>query len=122
MRLVSRTTLLCIIFKNTHDLHLSYVKKRKKNFHFKIEKPIKAHTETTTTTTTTTTSTTPTTTTPLTTTTTAHISSLTNQSKPGSSCKSIKEQFGNSAPSGLYWIDLSPATQVYCDMDTDGGL
>ena len=109
MRLVSRTSLLCIILKNIYDLHLSYVKKSKKNFHLKIEKPIKAHTETTTTT-----STTPTTT-------TAQISSLTNQSNPGSSCKSIKEQFGNSAPSGLYWIDLSPATQVYCDMDTDGG-
>ena len=47
---------------------------------------------------------------------------LTSQSNPGSSCKSIKEQFGNSASSGLYWIDLQPATQVYCDMDTDGGL
>ena len=47
---------------------------------------------------------------------------LTSQSNPGSSCKSIKEEFGNSASSGLYWIDLQPATQVYCDMDTDGGL
>ena len=51
-----------------------------------------------------------------------YVSSLTSQSNPGSSCKSIKEQFGNSASSGLYWIDLQPATQVYCDMDTDGGL
>lgn len=46
---------------------------------------------------------------------------LTTQSNPGFSCKSIKEQYGNSALSGLYWVDLSPAAQVYCDMDTDGG-
>ena len=46
---------------------------------------------------------------------------ITTQSNPGTSCKSIKEQYGYSASSGLYWIDLQPATQVYCDMDTDGG-
>ena len=26
------------------------------------------------------------------------------------------------ASSGLYWVDLSPAVQVHCDMDTDGGF
>ena len=62
----------------------------------------------------------PTTTTTTTTTTTP--TPWPSQSNPGSSCKSIKEEFGNSASSGLYWIDLQPATQVYCDMDTDGGL
>ena len=67
------------------------------------------------TTTTITATTTTTTTTPL-----PSVHSIT-QSNPGLSCKSIKEQFGSSASSGLYWIDLSPAVQVYCDMVTAGG-
>ena len=90
---------------NINDLQLSCVKNYLKTFHFKIKKPVKTSQEAI----------------PTTTTTTPSVHSIT-QGNPGSSCKSIKEQFGNSASSGLYWIDLSPATQVYCDMDTDGVL
>ena len=41
--------------------------------------------------------------------------------RPEVSCKTIKEKY-DYALSGMYWINLFPATQVYCDMDTDGGL
>ena len=58
----------------------------------------------------------------LTTTMATPIPSWPTQSSPRLSCKSIKEQFGNLASSELYWIDLQPATQVYCDMDSDGCL
>ena len=50
-----------------------------------------------------------------------YVSALTTKSNPGASCKSVKENDGSLAESGYYWINLSVATMVYCDMDTDGG-